>query len=425
MRYVMAERDTDGILDMISALQRMEIGDLDRLVRIRNRILDNDVRQDDIDYVYDAFGQIHDRPNVSRIATTTITNGRSSRAWYLLPIFLSVVGGIIAYLGLRHVDPQRARKTLLVGISTFAVFVLVLAAGIATTDDSPSSDEELNIVGSTADTEYENVVPKDNEFVPEPEDVMITGAPSVNIAEKDTMQEKDMPAAESASVTEPREYEVHAIAYDDVPDYADPSIAVSALEQAIQAWELSNAFLTFEKVESDADLQITWRQWMPGGGLGLHTVFNSADRGSSNVIAIRLGNDDCHSDYQLYSGESLKHTIAHEIGHYLNLRHIDEKGHLMYSGELFDVDTGATYDDQGYAIPDIAEPQFKTQRGSILLQQLEAVEGEIREISSEREKIKSENSDDRDALRFNTIRYNEAAQVLDSLKDEIDCAELS
>lgn len=422
----MVERDTDGILDMISALQRMEIGDLDRLVRIRNRILDNDVRQDDIDYVYDVFGRIHDQPNVSRIATTTtVVDRRSSRAWYLLPVFLSIVGGIIAYLGLRHVDPRRARKTLLVGVSTFAVFVLILAAGIATTDDSPSSDEELDVGGSTADTEYENVVREEDESVPEPEDVTVTDAPSVNTAEKDAVWEEDMPASESTSIVEPREYEVHTISYDDVPDYADPSLAVPALEQAIQAWESPNAFLTFETVESDADLQITWRQWMPGGGLGLHTVFNSVDRGSNNVIAIRLGNDDCHSDYQVYSTESLKHTIAHEIGHYLDLRHIDEEGHLMYSGELFDVDVADTYDDHGYAIPDIAEPQIKTQRGNILLQQLESVEGEMREISAEREKIRSENPDDRDALRSNTVRYNEAAQVLDSLKDEIDCVELS
>ena len=52
---------------------------------------------------------------------------RASAAWYLLPIFMSIVGGIISYAALRHRDPSRARRTLAVG----AVLFVMLAAAVA------------------------------------------------------------------------------------------------------------------------------------------------------------------------------------------------------------------------------------------------------------------------------------------------------
>lgn len=41
---------------------------------------------------------------------------RRSGLWYLLPSFLSIIGGIIAYFGIRHDDPKKARNCLLLGI---------------------------------------------------------------------------------------------------------------------------------------------------------------------------------------------------------------------------------------------------------------------------------------------------------------------
>ena len=35
-----------------------------------------------------------------------------SRAWYLVPIFFGLIGGIIAYFAIRRDDPQKAKKCL-------------------------------------------------------------------------------------------------------------------------------------------------------------------------------------------------------------------------------------------------------------------------------------------------------------------------
>lgn len=48
--------------------------------------------------------------------------------WYLLPLFFSIAGGLIAYFYLRRRDPAKARRTLIIGSGLFTV-LLVLAAG--------------------------------------------------------------------------------------------------------------------------------------------------------------------------------------------------------------------------------------------------------------------------------------------------------
>ena len=66
-------------------------------------------------------------PKVHREDTPAPTDGkiiivtnppRSSAAWYLLPIFLSIIGGTISYLCLRKQDPSRARRTFILGVVT-------------------------------------------------------------------------------------------------------------------------------------------------------------------------------------------------------------------------------------------------------------------------------------------------------------------
>ena len=46
---------------------------------------------------------------------------RRSGWWFLLPIFLNIVGGVIAYFVLRHDDPQKAKNCLLLGIVLFVI----------------------------------------------------------------------------------------------------------------------------------------------------------------------------------------------------------------------------------------------------------------------------------------------------------------
>ncbi len=52
-----------------------------------------------------------------------------SRAWYLLPILLAILGGLIGYLGIRGRNTRIARRVLLVG-GAFTIVYLVAYAGI-------------------------------------------------------------------------------------------------------------------------------------------------------------------------------------------------------------------------------------------------------------------------------------------------------
>lgn len=47
---------------------------------------------------------------------SSITPQNRSKWWYLLPIFLSIIGGMIAYFMLRNDDPKLAMNCFIVGI---------------------------------------------------------------------------------------------------------------------------------------------------------------------------------------------------------------------------------------------------------------------------------------------------------------------
>jgi hypothetical protein len=57
---------------------------------------------------------------------------RVSAAWWLLPIFMGWLGGLIAWLVNRDVDPVRARSMLITGIAISAVLFLLLVSSNAT-----------------------------------------------------------------------------------------------------------------------------------------------------------------------------------------------------------------------------------------------------------------------------------------------------
>ena len=80
---------------------------------------------------------------------------RASAAWYLLPIFMSIVGGIISYAALRHRDPSRARRSLVIGAVLFALPVAILAALAAYGPDAMmyGTDRESTPYGGMEDGE--------------------------------------------------------------------------------------------------------------------------------------------------------------------------------------------------------------------------------------------------------------------------------
>jgi FtsH-binding integral membrane protein len=48
-----------------------------------------------------------------------------SNWWYLLPIFLGIVGGIIAYFAIRKDDRSKAKKCLYLGLILLAVGIFI------------------------------------------------------------------------------------------------------------------------------------------------------------------------------------------------------------------------------------------------------------------------------------------------------------
>ena len=66
-----------------------------------------------------------------------------SNAWYVLPIVVGLIGGIIAYLILRHDDPIKAKKCLVIGI-IFAIIGIIINILILSQIPSLSPDFNVN-----------------------------------------------------------------------------------------------------------------------------------------------------------------------------------------------------------------------------------------------------------------------------------------
>jgi len=65
-----------------------------------------------------------------------------SNLWFLLPIFLSLIGGIVAYFILRHDDPKKAKNCLYLGIILQAIGLL---ANVFVLTQIPGIDQSFNI----------------------------------------------------------------------------------------------------------------------------------------------------------------------------------------------------------------------------------------------------------------------------------------
>ena len=53
---------------------------------------------------------------------------KPSNVWYLLPILLGIIGGIIGYIVIKAKDERMARNMLYVGLGTFVLGIIIIAA---------------------------------------------------------------------------------------------------------------------------------------------------------------------------------------------------------------------------------------------------------------------------------------------------------
>ena len=65
-----------------------------------------------------------------------------SNAWFLLPVFLGVIGGIIAYFILRQDDPRKAKNCLYLGL---ILMVIGIIFNILVASSFPDIDSGFNV----------------------------------------------------------------------------------------------------------------------------------------------------------------------------------------------------------------------------------------------------------------------------------------
>lgn len=82
--------------------------------------------------------------NNNQNTITANGNNQSSPAWYLLPIFLNIVGGLLSYLLLRNHDYRRARRTLLLGVILFVIPFVGTASLLVVSDDNTVLTTDLS-----------------------------------------------------------------------------------------------------------------------------------------------------------------------------------------------------------------------------------------------------------------------------------------
>jgi len=183
--------DKDSI-DQVKNLIDNKIGDAGRLEHIlsmmhRNKALyESDKRylkkilkeKTGIDFVQPEGVNHNDdlrlQPNEDHVDTAVVNTGNSvditgsvergmtvqnavtrspSKAWYLLPIFLGVLGGTISWACLRKSHPAQARRTLVVGVGIFALFIIMIGIGMSL-DDGPT-ETFVNVGHNTTDSSNE------------------------------------------------------------------------------------------------------------------------------------------------------------------------------------------------------------------------------------------------------------------------------
>ena len=91
----------------------------------------------------------------------------ASKAWFLLPIFLGIIGGAIAWAAVRSKNPPRARKMLVLGAIITALFFGVLAYSVYTVQNLPVDLSLTEIKANSIAVPYDSLMENPNKYVGE------------------------------------------------------------------------------------------------------------------------------------------------------------------------------------------------------------------------------------------------------------------
>lgn len=73
-----------------------------------------------------------------------------SKWWYILPIFLRVIGGVVAWLALKSYDRKLAKNCLILGVSLGVIEIIVIV-GLITSSDILNLVTEFETISETGD----------------------------------------------------------------------------------------------------------------------------------------------------------------------------------------------------------------------------------------------------------------------------------
>ena len=80
---------------------------------------------------------------------TTKTQKFRSKWWYVLPIFLHAIGGVISWIALKNDDGKLAKNCLVLGILLNVAWALTLSGIFLTFDNLSFSSDLGNILGDS------------------------------------------------------------------------------------------------------------------------------------------------------------------------------------------------------------------------------------------------------------------------------------
>ena len=73
-----------------------------------------------------------------------------SKWWYLLPIFLGMIGGVIAWVAIKSYDRKLAKNCLILGISLVVIEIMIVI-GLVVSSDVLNLVTEFESISKTSD----------------------------------------------------------------------------------------------------------------------------------------------------------------------------------------------------------------------------------------------------------------------------------